>query len=399
MVGYFEGIDSERAIAWRANDSLSIRSFVRIALDESVPDHSTISRTRRLIDVETHQAVFQWVLQVLAEKKLLKGTTIGVDATTLEANAALRSIVRRDTGESYEEYLTRLAKESGIETPTKEQLAKLDRKRPKKGSNDDWTHPRDPDARITKMKDGRTHLAHKAEHAVDMETGAIVAVTLHGADIGDTATIQETVAEAGERITTVVADADNDEIAQHVSAEGPREVVTDKGYHSRAVVSELTEWGVRTYCSEPNRGRQRWAEQELEQQAVYGNRRRIRGERGRRLLRQRGEKLERWNQHLYDRGGMRRVHLRGRENILKRLVVHSGAANLGLLMRKLFGKGTPRGFAGALLAIISAANASKRLLSIAAMRIGSFGNSMAPCNTNQMISVAAWRTARFTSRC
>jgi transposase len=389
MVGYFEGIDSERGIAWRANDSLSIRSFVRIALDESVPDHSTISRTRRLIDVETHQAVFQWVLQVLAEKKLLKGTTIGVDATTLEANAALRSIVRRDTGESYEEFLMRLAKESGIETPTKEQLAKLDRKRPRKGSNDDWTHPHDPDARITKMKDGRTHLAHKAEHAVDMETGAIVAVTLHGADVGDTATIQETVAEAGERITTVVADADNDEVAQQVSAEGPREVVTDKGYHSRAVVSELTEWGVRTYCSEPNRGRQRWTEQELEQQAVYGNRRRIRGERGRRLLRQRGEKLERWNQHLYDRGGMRRVHLRGRENILKRLLVHSGAANLGLLMRKLFGKGTPRGLAGALLAIISAANASKRLWSIAAMRIGSFGSSMAPPNTDQMISVAA----------
>jgi len=283
----------------------------------------------------------------------------------------------------------RLAKESGIETPTKEQLAKLDRKRPRKGSNDDWTHPHDPDARITKMKDGRTHLAHKAEHAVDMETGAIVAVTLHGADVGDTATIQETVAEAGERITTVVADADNDEVAQQVSAEGPREVVTDKGYHSRAVVSELTEWGVRTYCSEPNRGRQRWTEQELEQQAVYGNRRRIRGERGRRLLRQRGEKLERWNQHLYDRGGMRRVHLRGRENILKRLLVHSGAANLGLLMRKLFGKGTPRGLAGALLAIISAANASKRLWSIAAMRIGSFGSSMAPPNTDQMISVAA----------
>ena len=339
--------------------------------------------------METHQAVFQWVLQVLAEKKLLKGTTIGVDATTLEANAALRSIVRRDTGESYEEFLMRLAKESGIETPTKEQLAKLDRKRPRKGSNDDWTHPHDPDARITKMKDGRTHLAHKAEHAVDMETGAIVAVTLHGADVGDTATIQETVAEAGERITTVVADADNDEVAQQVSAEGPREVVTDKGYHSRAVVSELTEWGVRTYCSEPNRGRQRWTEQELEQQAVYGNRRRIRGERGRRLLRQRGEKLERWNQHLYDRGGMRRVHLRGRENILKRLLVHSGAANLGLLMRKLFGKGTPRGLAGALLAIISAANASKRLWSIAAMRIGSFGSSMAPPNTDQMISVAA----------
>jgi transposase len=197
------------------------------------------------MDVETHQAVFQWVLQVLAEKKLLKGTTIGVDATTLEANAALRSIVRRDTEERYEEFLTRLAKESGIETPTREQLAKLDRKRPRRGSNDDWTHPHDPDARITKMKDGRTHLAHKAEHAVDMETGAIVAVTLHGADEGDTATIPETVAEAGERITSVVADTDNDEAVQQVSAEGPREVVTDKGYNSRAVVSELSEWGVR----------------------------------------------------------------------------------------------------------------------------------------------------------
>ena len=208
MVGYFEGIDSERGIAWRASDSLSIRSFVHIGLDESVPDHSTISRTRRLMDVETHQAVFQWVLQVLAEKKLLKGTTIGVDATTLEANAALRSIVRRDSGERYEEFLTRLAKESGIETPTREQIAKLDRKRKKKGNNEDWKHPHDPDARITKMKDGRTHLAHKAEHAVDMETGAIVAVTLHGADEGDTQTIQETVAEAGERITSIVADSE-----------------------------------------------------------------------------------------------------------------------------------------------------------------------------------------------
>jgi transposase len=388
MVGYFEGIDSERGIAWRASDSLSIRAFVRIGLDESVPDHSTISRTRRLMDVETHQAVFQWVLQVLAEKKLLKGTTIGVDATTLEANAALRSIVRRDTGERYQEFLTRLAKESGIETPTREQLAKLDRKRPKKGSNDDWRHPHDPDARITKMKDGRTHLAHKAEHAVDMETGAIVAITLHGADAGDTATIQETVAEAAERISSVVADSDNDEVVKQVSADGPCEVVTDKGYHSRAVVSELTEWGVRTYCSEPNRGRQRWPEQAREQQAVYANRRRVSGERGLRLLRQRGEKLERWNQHLYDRGGMRRVHLRGRENILKRLVVHSGAANLGLLMRTLFGKGTPRGLAGSLPAMISAAKASTCLLYVPAMLVRRLGDSMARANTAQMISVA-----------
>ena len=364
MVGYFEGIDSERGMAWRAGDSLSIRAFCRIALDESEPDHSTISRTRRLMDVETHQAVFQWVLTVLAEKKLLKGHTIGVDATTLEANAALRSIVRGDTGAGYEEFLTGLAKESGIETPTREQLAKLDRKRTKKGSNEDWTHPHDPDARITKMKDGRTHLAHKAEHAVDMETGAIVAVTVQAADQGDTETIQETVAEAGERITSVVAEAETDEVGQQVSAEGPREVVTDKGYHSRQVVSEMAEWGVRTYCSEPNRGRQRWQDQRREQHAVYANRRRIRGERGLRLLRRRGEKLERWHQHLYDRGGMRRLHLRGRENILKRLVVHSGAANLGLLMRKLFGKGTPRGLQGSRQTRFSAAQLLPRLSQI-----------------------------------
>jgi transposase len=215
------------------------------------------------------------------------------------------------------------------------------------------------------MKDGRTHLAHKAEHAVDMETGAIVAVTLHGAD------------------------ADNDDVVKRMSVDGPREVVTDKGYHSRAVVSELTEWGVRTYCSEPNRGRQRWADQEREQQAVYANRRRIRGERGLRLLRQRGEKLERWNQHLYDRGGMRRLHLRGRENILKRLVVHSGAANLGLLMRKLFGKGTPRGLRGARQVMISLGNSSADLLLPAVAMVRTLGAVTAPPTTGQIICVAA----------
>lgn len=228
MVGYFEGIDSERGIAWRASDSLSIRAFVRVALDESIPDHSTISRTRRLIDVETHQTVFQWVLRILAERNLLKGNTIGVDATTLEENAALRSIVRRDTGEQYNEFLTRLAKESGIETPTREELAKLDRKRKKKGSNEEWQHPHDPDARITKMKDGRTHLAHKAEHAVDMETGAIVAVTVQAADQGDTSTIVETVAQAGEQIAETAAETNNEEVGERVNPEGPREVVTDK---------------------------------------------------------------------------------------------------------------------------------------------------------------------------
>ena len=185
LLGYFEGLDSERAIAWRAADSLSIRSFLGLDLQEPSPDHSTLSRTRRLIDVETHRAVFTWVLQRLADAGLVKGQTLGIDATTLEANAALRSIVRRDTGEGYQEFLTQLARASGIETPTREDLARLDRQRAKKGSNAEWTHPHDPDAKITKMKDGRTHLAHKAEHAVDLETGAVVAVTVQGADTGE----------------------------------------------------------------------------------------------------------------------------------------------------------------------------------------------------------------------
>ena len=182
LIGYFEGIDSERGIAWRIADSISLRRFLAIELDESTPDHSIISRTRRLIDVETHREVFTWVLQLVAKQGLLKAGTIAVDATTLEANAALRSIVRRDSGENYEEFLEGLAAESGIETPRREQLAQLDKKRKSKGSNDDWKHPHDPDTKIAKMKDGRTHLAHKAEQAVDMETGAVVAVTVQGAN-------------------------------------------------------------------------------------------------------------------------------------------------------------------------------------------------------------------------
>jgi transposase len=342
LIGYFEGIDSERGIAWRAHDSLALRRFLRVGLDEAPPDHSTISRTRRLIDLETHREVFTWVLGVLAEKGLLKGQTLGVDATTLEANAALRTIVRRDTGEGYQEFLQRLAQESGIATPTREQLARLDRKRAHKGSNKEWEHPYDPDARIAKMKDGRTHLAHKVEHAVDFSSGAVVAVTVQPADAGDTATGRETVCEAGEQIATVAGG----EKGEAVNPEGPKEVVLDKGYHSNEMLVELADWQVRSYCSEPGRGRRDWEGKKAEQAAVYANRRRIRGERGKRLLRQRGEKVERSFAHCYETGGMRRVHLRHHRNILKRLLVHVAAFNLGLVMRKGLGHGTPRGLQG-----------------------------------------------------
>jgi transposase len=346
LVGYFEGIDAERGIAWRATDSLAIRTFLRLPLDEAPPDHSTISRTRRLIDLETHRAVFTWVQQRLVESGLLTGKTVAIDATTLEANAAMRSIVRRDTGEAYQAFLTGLANASGIETPTRDDLARLDRKRKKKTSNRDWTSPSDPDAKVTKMKDGRTHLAHKAEHAVDLETGAIVAVTLQGADAGDTTTIVETATAAADQI----ADAQVD-VAEPQALD---EIIGDKGYHSNQTMIDLHAVGVRSYIAEPDRGRRDWSKTPEAQAPVYGNRRRVRGPRGRRLMRQRGERIERSFAHVYDTGGMRRTHLRGHTNILKRLLIHAGGFNLGLVMRQLIGVGTPRGLQGRLAAVIGA---------------------------------------------
>ena len=346
LISYFEGIDSERGIAWRTADSLALRGFLGLGLDEAPPEHSTISRTRRLIDVETHRAVFTWVLQVLATADLIKGNTIGIDATTLEANAALRSIVRRDSGETYQEFLTRLAQASGIETPTRADLARLDRTRPKKGCNTDWQHPHDPDARITKMKDGRTHLAHKAEHAVDMETGAIVGVTVQGVDQGDTTTITETLTAAAEDLEAVATVTDDDTGVIN-------EVVADKGCHSNQVLTDLAALDLRSYIAEPDRGRRNWTKNAVARDAVYANRRRIRGTRGVALLRRRSEHLERPNAHLYDTGGMRRTHLRGHANILKRLLVHTGAFNVGLLMRTLIGVGTPRGLQRRVTAVLT----------------------------------------------
>ncbi len=361
MIGYFEKLDSERQIAWRCDDSRSLRAFLGISENQPTPDHSNLSRTRRRIDVETHQAVFDWVLKRLAERDLLKGKTLGVDASTMEADAAMRSIVRNETGESYQEFLTALAQESGIETPTAEDLAKFDRKRKgKKCSNDDWHNPNDSDAKIAKMKDGTTHLAHKNEHAVDLETGAIVAAEIHPANEGDTTTLLGTLEQACNSLREVRED---ETVAERRRAEGSsglasldiEEVVADKGYHSGQTLVNLEEVELRGYVSEPDRGRRKWtargvAEQafkRIEQAAVYRNRRRRKGERSKRLHRKRSELVERSFEHVLDDGGMRRVHLRGRENIAKRYLIHTAAFNLGLIMRKLLGFGTPKGCADA----------------------------------------------------
>ena len=341
MVGFFEGLDSERGIAWRLADSLTLRQFLLIGLDEKTPDHVTISRTRRLIDAETHQRIFSWVLERLAQGGLLKGKTIGVDSTTLEANAAMKSIIRRDTGESYSGYLKRLAEAEGIDAKGAAALLRMDRKRSKKTSNEDWESPSDGEAEITKLKDGRTALAYKAENAVDMETGAIVAVTTHGGASADTATVEETVIKAGVAVAELVTEKTL-EGKYAVHSGGVEEVVADKGYHSNDVMVDLKEMGVRSYVAEPDRGPRNWDGKEAAQAAVYANRRRIRGERGKRLQRQRGERLERNFAHQFDTGGLDRLYVRGIKNVHKKFLIQAAACNLALLMRSLYGAGKPK---------------------------------------------------------
>jgi transposase len=341
MIGFFEGLDSERGIAWRLADSLTLRQFLSIGLDEKTPDHVTISRTRRLIDAETHQRIFNWVLERLAQGGLIKGKTIGVDSTTLEANAAMKSIVRRDTGESYSAYLKRLAETEGMDAKDAAALLRMDRKRKKKTSNEDWQSPSDGEAEITKLKDGRTALAYKAENAVDMETGAIVAVTTHGGACADTATIEETVIEAGIAVAELLGEKTPEGNCE-VHPLGVEEVVADKGYHSNDVAVGLKEMGVRSYVAEPDRGPRNWDGKEAAKAAVYANRRRIQGERGKRLQRQRGERIERNFAHQFDTGGLDRLYVRGIKNVHKKFLIQAAACNLALLMRSMYGAGKPK---------------------------------------------------------
>jgi transposase len=352
LIGFFEGIGSERGIAWRVADSLSLRRFLNYGLNAATPDHVTISRTRRLLDEATHQAVFRFVLTEVARRGMLKGKTIGIDATTLEANAAMRSIVRRDTGESYMEYLRRLAKEAGIEA-SDEELRRADRKRKKKACNEDWIHPHDPDAEVTKMKDGSTHLAYKTEQAVDLDTGAIVAITTHGGATGDTTSVPETLPAAGLAVAQQI-DTPTAQGQYKVHAEGMREVVTDKGYHSGPSLVFMREMGVRSYVSVPKQPRRSWDNKAAEKTAVYANQRRTVGPRGKQLLRRRGELLERPFAHLYETGGLRRMHVRGRSNVAKRVLLHAAAFNLALILRSLTMAGTPRGLADLNIALFCA---------------------------------------------
>jgi transposase len=362
LVGYFEGIDSERGLEWRCADSLSLREFLRLGTTEPVPDHSWLSKTRSRLPLEVHEAVFAWMLARLAERGLIKGERIGVDASTMEANAALRAIVRRDTGEGYREMLERLARASGIATPTAEDLVRLDRKRKgKRLSNAEWASPTDPEARIGKLKDGRTRLAYKPEHAVDLDTGAIVAAEVYAADQGDTATLPDTLEAAAANLAVVDAGP---------TAEDPAELVADKGYHSRDGLKDLEDGAWKSRIAEKKvAGVNRWHGDDEARRAVYNNRARLRSGVAKEAFRLRAELVERSFALILDRGGMRRAWLRGRENLQKRYLVHVAGYNLGLIMRLLVGAGTPREFVARvsahLLVFATAGGAALVILTVA----------------------------------
>ena len=344
FVGYFEGLDSQRAIAWRCADSLSLRTFLRIELTKGTPDHSSMTNTRQRLPEEVFWQVFAFVLRVAVEHKLLKGKTIAVDSTTLEANAAMKSLVHRVTNEDWKTYVRGLMKAEGIDDPSDEEVRRFDRKRKKKTSNQEWKSSTDPDSRVTKMKDGRTHLAYKAEHAVELGSGLIVAPVVYWGDDPDAETVTVTVELAREQLKEAGS-------RHHVE-----EVVGDKGYHKAETLQTLEAVErVRSYIAEPKRGRRTWQDKpQGQQQAVYANRQRIKGTRGRRLGRQRSEQAERSFAHTCETGGGRRAWVRGVVNVSKAHLMRAAACNLGIIMLALFGVGTPRTLQGAMAGLLIA---------------------------------------------
>ena len=393
FVGYFEGLSSQRGIAWRCADSLSLRSFLGIALTRDTPEHSSMTRIRQRLPEDVFERVFTFVLQVAVEHGLLKGKTIAVDATTLEANAAMKSLVRRDTGEDWKAYVRRLAEAEGITDPTDEELRRFDRTRKKKTSNKDWESATDPDSRVTKMKDGRTHLAYKAENAVDVESEIVVAAVVYRADDSDPETLPVTIEIAREQLAAAGS-------PHHVE-----EALADKGYHKAETLQTVEDvQGVRSYIAEPVRKERRhWQDKpDGQQAAVYRNRRRIRGRRGRRLGRLRSERGERPFAHICDTGGGRRAWLHGVVNVSKSYLARVAAHNLGFIMLALFGVGTPRslqrGLAG-VFAFLTAASAV--ILSfcrvLASMRRSS--RSRKPFVTRAVPPRWSAQTAAFSTGC
>lgn len=333
FVGYFEGLDSQRAIAWRCSDSRSLQMFLGVAITESTPDHSSLTVIRKRLPIEIHEQVFTFVIKIAQDKKLLGGRSLAVDSTMLEANAAMKSIVRKDTGDDWKQYLRNLAAEQGLENLTDEELRRFDQQRKdKKVSNEEWHNPNDPDAKIAKMKDGTTHMAYKAEHAVDLQSDLIVAANVCLADRADTQTLPETL---------IVAQAN---MIRGDSAQEIKEVACDKGYHGAEPIAWCESVQIRTYIPErESRYERRWTDKpQAYKRAVYNNRRRVRGDYGKGLGRLRSEYVERSFAHVCETGGARRTWLRRLIDVTKRYLIHTAGRNLGVIMRSLCGIGTPR---------------------------------------------------------
>lgn len=341
LVGYFEGIESQRGIAWRCADSLSLHEFLGVAAHEPTPDHSTLTNTRKRLPAEIFDDVFQFVLKLANEKRLLNGKSVGIDTTTVEADAAMKSILRRDTSEDWRQYVTRLMREEGAiaedEEPTNEDLRRFDKKRKgKKASNEEWVSPTDPDAKIVQLKDGRTHLAYKASHVVRLESDFILAAPIHPATTADMHLLVDDVLAAQLNLNAAKADVEIEEVA------------ADKGYHSAAALELCAAVNVRTYVPEPKMPQGRvWTDKpEAQQRAVYENRRRMKRAKGKKLGRLRSERVERSFAHVCDAGGMRRSRLRGLVDVTKRYLIAAAAHNLGRILLKLFGIGKPRSLQG-----------------------------------------------------
>ncbi len=341
LVGYFEGLDSQRGIAWRCADSLSLRQFLGVPLDEGTPDHSTLTHTRNRLPQEVFNEVFEFVLRIAAAKKLVSGKTVGVDSTTLEANAAMKSIVRCDTGEDWKQYVVRLMREDGTieaeQEPSDEEVRRYDQKRKnKRVSNEEWVSTTDAESRITQLKDGRTHLAYKAEHVVDLKSDIVLAAEIRRADQPDTETLVDSVMEAQNHLRQAGCQTEIEEVA------------ADKGYHAARTLELSEAVGLRTYIPEPHRPhRLHWTDKSPQlQHAVYANRRRIKRAKSKRWQRLRSERCERTFAHVCDTGGMRRSWLKGVAKIAKRYLIAVAAHNLGRILRKLFGIGKPKALQG-----------------------------------------------------
>jgi transposase len=343
FIGYFEGLDSQRGIAWRCADSLALRTFLGLGLTEATPVHASMTIIRRRLPESVFDKVFVFVLSLLQKQGLVRGKSVAVDATTLEANAAMKSIVRKDTGQDWKEYLVGLARAEGIDNPSEEDLRRLDRgRKDKKVSNQQWKSPIDSDSRIAKMKDGRTHLAYKAEHAVDVVTEAIVATTVTFADKSD--------AQSGP-VTLDLAAAN---LVLAGSTAVIEEAVMDKGYHDNRMLTELREQGVRTYIPERRQKSRCWINKPAGyEEAFRANRRRVRRDKGRQLNRWRSERCERTFAHVCETGGGRRTWLRGQINVSKAHTFKCAAYNLGLLLRKVWGLSKPRSGSGLFLAFFA----------------------------------------------